>query len=67
MTIRLITEDGRRLVSEAASGISGASSLNDTRVEVISKEEFTTNPLSNGWLLGNNWVWDGAAGNMESA
>lgn len=67
MTSYLNTEDGKRIVQEDVSGITGASSLNDTKVSIIYLEDFTTNPLANGWLVGDDWVWNSVNGNMEMA
>lgn len=61
----LTTEDGYTLIQEDVEGVTGASSLNDTRVAEIFTEDFTTDPLANGWLVGNDWQWNGGNGNME--
>lgn len=63
----LITESGQRIIQEDVVGVTGASSLNDTRVESIFTETFTEDPLTNGWLIGDDWVWDAGNGNMERA
>ena len=61
----LVTEAGDYLVGESVAGLTGASSLNDALVTVISKETFTTNPTLRGWLIGNSWAWSSVNGNME--
>ena len=67
MSTRLTTEDGNPIISETVPGVAGASRLNDTRVESITKELFTIDPLTNGWLIGDDWEWDVVAGNMKMA
>ena len=65
MANRLMTEDGSYLVQETISGLTGASSFNDTRVETINKEYFITDPLLDGWLIGTDWSWNPTNQNME--
>lgn len=61
----LTTESGLLIVQENVTGITGASSLNDTKVETIYSEDFTTDPEVDGWLVGNDWVWNSTNDNME--
>jgi hypothetical protein len=62
----LTTESGLLLVQEDVQGVSGASTLNDTKVDDINKEHFTTDPLDNGWLVGSGWAWNSTNDNMEA-
>lgn len=60
----ITTEAGDKIIQENVVGITGASTLNDTRVAEISTETFTTDPLANGWLIGSGWAWSSVNGNM---
>jgi len=62
----ITTEDGNKIVQETVAGITGASSLNDTQVEVIEKETFTTDPSTRGWLWGSGWTYNVSTGRMEA-
>ncbi len=61
----ITTEAGDRLIQEDVAGVTGASSLNDTRTEMIFTETFTQDPLTNGWLVGDDWTWDSVNGEMD--
>lgn len=63
-TSNITTETGDLLVQETVAGITGASSLNDTHVEEIFREDFSTDPASR-WLIGAGWQWDSGNDNME--
>ena len=58
MANTLITESGDTLKMETVPGIAQASSLNDISVVTINKEDFSTDPTNNGWLIGTDWQWD---------
>ena len=60
MPDQIITEDGLYLVSENVAGLASASTLNDVRVTLITKETFTISPATNGWLFGSGWSWSGS-------
>ena len=62
----LITEDGNKLVQETVAGIIGASILNDTKVESIISETFSSDPVLRSWLFGVNWQWDNINLNMKA-
>lgn len=57
MAVVLLTEAGDKLIAEPHAGITGASSLNDTSTQIITKEDFDTDPTLAGWLLGSGWAW----------
>lgn len=67
MSSKITTEDGNRIVQETVSGIAYASSLNDTNVETIFSDHFDVDPLTNGWLIGDDWEWDASNKNMKMA
>lgn len=67
MAQRLLTEDGRLLITEAVAGVVGGSTLNDTLVYELLKETFTTNPALSGWSIGTGWAWSAVNGNMAVA
>jgi hypothetical protein len=60
------TETGENIVMENTAGLTGASSLNDTNVQEITKIDFSVDPLTTGWLIGDNWVWNGTNDNIEA-
>lgn len=62
-----ISEDGRTRVAESVAGLPNASSLNDAYIVVITKEDFDTDPIASGWLVGSGWAWDSGNDNMEIA
>lgn len=62
----LTTEDGKIITAETIPGITGASSLNDINIQQIIKEDFTTNPALEGWIIGSDWVWDETNHNIKS-
>lgn len=61
-----ITENGDTRIGESVAGLTLASSLNDARITLITKETFTTDPLLRGWLIGANWSWSSVNGNMAA-
>ncbi len=61
----IVTEAGDKIIQEDVQGITGATTLNDARVATIFTETFTDDPLTNDWLIGNAWSWNGGNGNME--
>lgn len=62
----LNTEDDNRIVQETALGVTGASTLNDTRVSNITKFTFDTDPELDGWLIGSGWAWSASNDNIEA-
>lgn len=66
MATRLLTEDGRNLITESVAGLTGISSLNDAVSLEIVKETFAVNPASNGWVIGGRWAWNAGNGNMQT-
>lgn len=62
---RLLTEDGKLIVSEAAPGLAGVSSLNDTASLTIQKETFSSDPMLRGWLYGSGWSYDSVNQHMQ--
>lgn len=66
MTMILTTENEDRIVQETIPGVTGASTLNDTRVSNIVKYDFDTDPETDGWLIGSGWAWSAANDNIEA-
>ena len=66
MVMILNTEDDNRIVQETIPGVTGASTLNDTQVSVITKFTFATDPIADGWLIGSGWAWNSGNENIEA-
>ena len=62
----ITTEDGNILVMENVAGITGASSLSDTKVQTINVELFDTNPTLRGWIIGTQWQYDSVNKNIKA-
>lgn len=65
MATVLLTETGDKLIAEGGIGITGASSLNDSTTQTIYKEDFATDPISRGWLMGLGWIYDAVDKRLE--
>jgi hypothetical protein len=61
----ITTESGDLIVQESVTGLPGASSLNDAKVQIITKEDFSIDPTTRGWFVGVEWTWDSSAHNMK--
>lgn len=66
MATRLLTEDGKYLVTESIPGLDGISALNDAASLELVKETFSTNPVANGWSIGDRWLWSSVNGNIQT-
>ena len=65
MADTLITESGDTLMMETVAGYTGSSLLNDISVVTIFNEPFDTNPLTRGWIIGNDWEYDETNNRMQ--
>lgn len=65
MASTLLTELGDKLITEPVSGLTGASTANDSTTRQIDVERFDSSPTVRGWLLGSGWAWNSTTLRLE--